>query len=135
MPRIGVSLVDAPGYICLTVGLSHLLTGEGKMIQGLFVVEDRVISWNVMDGETIRYSVQDSLSGLTATVQCSAQIFGLAMAVCIGDWEALPFDEMDMVAETVAEIMPKYKHVLGYTEAPADKHLTDMYVPGLRWIP
>jgi len=77
------------------------------MIRGLFVVEDKVLSWDVLDAETVKYTVQDSLSGMIAEVQCSAQIFGLAMAICIGDWDALPFDESDMVVGTVNEIMPK----------------------------
>jgi len=100
------------------------------MIAGTFVFEDQSIQFCALKDGRIEYTVQDALSGVTATRNVSTSEFGAAMHIALnGDEEA---DECMYAMYALAEdAMPTAYNV----NIPDGEVLEDSVLRALRWIP
>ena len=99
------------------------------MLAGTFVLEDHSIHFRALKDGRIEYTVQDELSGATATKNVDMAEFSAAMYIALnGDEDA---DEgMYALAE---EAMPRAHNVHG--EAELAKENAEKVAGQLRWIP
>lgn len=99
------------------------------MIAGTFVFEDHSIHFYASKDGRIEYTVQDTLSGATATTHVDKAEFSAALHIALnGDEDA---DEgMYALAE---EAMPRVYNVHGAAESSMEA--TKKAVRLLRWIP
>ena len=103
------------------------------MIAGTFVFEDQSIQFCTLKDGRIEYTVQDALSGVTATRNVNTSEFGAAMHLALsGNAALIGDDNADGRMYALAEdAMPTAYNV----NIPDDEVLEDSVLQALRWIP
>lgn len=97
------------------------------MIAGTFIFEDQSIQFCALKDGRIEYTVQDALSGVSATKNVGMPEFSAAMHIALnGDEEA---DER--MYALAADAMPAAYNV----NISDDEVLEDSVLRALRWIP
>jgi len=74
------------------------------MIAGTIVFEDTSLHWQLLEGNVVRYTVQEGLTGHSEVVECTWEEFGAAMALAIASDEIVAASQLYAVAEAA---MPK----------------------------